>query len=121
MAGTVLGTAAYMSPEQAQGQAADARSDIFSFGAVLYELLSGRRAFERESLLDTLNAVVRDEPRAAAVSRRLRSCHACLAKQPAQRFQTMAEVRAALQQVADHASRTAPPSCRRSPCSRSRT
>ena len=73
MAGTVLGTAAYMSPEQAQGQPADARSDVFSFGAVLYELLSGRRVFERESLLDTLNAVVRDEPPPLRVAGRGRS------------------------------------------------
>ena len=98
IAGTVLGTAAYMSPEQAQGTQADARSDVFSLGAVLYELLSGRRLFERPSMLDTLNAVVRDEPPplespAAAVVTR------CLAKQPAQRFQSMADVKTALQQL----------------------
>ena len=96
--GTVLGTAAYMSPEQAQGAPADARSDVFSLGAVLYELVSGRRVFERPSMLETLNAVVRDEPPplespAATVVRR------CLAKQPAQRFQSMADVKAALQQL----------------------
>src|SRR6185369_3889479 len=62
VAGTVMGTAAYMSPEQAQGRATDARSDIFSFGAVLYEMLSGRRAFNGSSMLDILNAVVRSEP-----------------------------------------------------------
>jgi serine/threonine-protein kinase len=55
MAGTVMGTASYMSPEQALGKATDARSDVFSFGAVLYELLTGKRVFERETLLDTLN------------------------------------------------------------------
>ena len=59
----IAGTAAYMSPEQAQGKPLDARSDIFSFGAVLYEVLSGRRAFEGGSLFETLNAVVRGEPR----------------------------------------------------------
>ena len=96
VAGTVLGTAAYMSPEQAQGKTADVRSDVFSFGAVLYELLTGRRVFERDSVLDTLNAVVREEPRpldspAASIVMR------CLAKAPAQRFQTIAEVKAALQ------------------------
>ncbi len=98
IAGTVLGTAAYMSPEQAQGKAADVRSDVFSFGAVLYELLTGRRVFERESLLDTLNAVVREEarpPDSPASSIVMR----CLEKQPEKRFQTIAEVKAALHQL----------------------
>lgn len=96
--GTVLGTAAYMSPEQAQGEPVDARSDVFSFGAVLYEVLSGRRAFGGDSILDTLNAVVRDEPAplespAAGIVKR------CMAKQPSRRFQTMADVKAALHQM----------------------
>ncbi|MCL4796538.1 MAG: protein kinase [Bryobacteraceae bacterium] len=60
--GTIAGTGPYMSPEQAQGEAVDARSDIFSFGAVLYELLSGRRAFARETFQATLVAVVAMEP-----------------------------------------------------------
>jgi serine/threonine protein kinase len=60
--GAVLGTVAYMSPEQAQGQPADARSDIFSFGLVLYEMLSGRRAFAGESNLAVMNAIVKNEP-----------------------------------------------------------
>jgi serine/threonine-protein kinase len=98
MAGTVLGTAAYMSPEQARGQSADARSDVFSFGAVLYEMLTGRRAFGGASTLETLNAVVGDEP-PPADSPAWNVVKRCLAKQPSQRFQSMAEVRAALQQV----------------------
>ena len=96
--GTVLGTAGYMSPEQAQGRTLDARSDIFSFGALLYEMLSGKRAFAGDSMLDTLNAVVREEP-APLQSAAADIVTRCMAKQPAQRFQSMAEVRAALQQV----------------------
>jgi TolB-like protein len=96
--GTVMGTAAYMSPEQAQGQTLDARSDLFSFGAVLYEMLSGRCAFSGNSMLDILNAVVRrdpaplDSPLAAVVQR-------CLAKDASQRFQSAAELKAALSQL----------------------
>ena len=98
MAGTVLGTAAYMSPEQAQGMPADARSDVFSLGAVLYELLSGRRVFERGSILDTLNAVVRDEPPTLA-SPAADLVARCLAKEASLRFQTMADLKAALQHL----------------------
>ena len=96
--GTVLGTPAYMSPEQARGQAADARSDVFSFGAVLYELLTGRRAFAGASLVDTLNAVVHGEP-APFDSPLSEIVKRCLSKGSLQRFQTMGEVRAALQYV----------------------
>src|SRR5579862_5527988 len=60
--GTVLGTAAYMAPEQAEGKPADARSDVFSFGAVLYELLSGRRAFRGENAASTMAAILYKEP-----------------------------------------------------------
>lgn len=96
--GTILGTAAYMSPEQAQGKSLDERSDIFSFGAMLYELLGGKRAFPGDSMAEVFSAVMRDDPAplespaAAIVSR-------CLAKQPAQRFQSMAELRTALERV----------------------
>jgi serine/threonine-protein kinase len=61
-AGVILGTAAYMSPEQARGKPVDKRADIFAFGAVLYELLTGRRAFEGETVTDTLAAVLKSEP-----------------------------------------------------------
>ena len=61
--GTIVGTVAYMSPEQAQGKAIDARSDVFSFGSVFYEMLSGHRAFEGESSAALLASVLRDEPK----------------------------------------------------------
>ena len=94
--GVAIGTVAYMAPEQAQGGIVDARSDIFSFGAVLYEALSGRRAFGRNSVGETLNAVVSGEPApldspASAIVKR------CLAKHPSQRFQNVAELKEALQ------------------------
>src|SRR5688572_16758009 len=97
VAGAVIGTAAYMSPEQAEGKPLDARSDVFSFGAVLYELLSGRRAFDGESTAQVVSAVLRDDPPALdalpAVDRIVRRC---LTKRPLDRFQTMRELRAAL-------------------------
>src|SRR6266511_2202148 len=60
--GTVLGTAGYMSPEQVRGEAGDHRSDIFSFGCVLYEMLSGRRAFQSGTAAETMTAILREEP-----------------------------------------------------------
>ena len=62
LAGVILGTAAYMSPEQAKGRVADKRSDVWAFGAVLYEMLTGRRAFEGEDVSDTLANVLKSEP-----------------------------------------------------------
>ena len=96
-----MGTVAYMSPEQAQGQAVDARSDVFSFGAVLYEVLSGRRAFRGDTPFAIITAVINERPPALEVPAGLgRIVSRCLAKQPGDRFQTMAEVRAALEQAA---------------------
>jgi serine/threonine protein kinase len=66
-AGVILGTAAYMSPEQAKGRGADKRSDVWAFGCVLYEMLTGKRAFEGEDVADTLAAVLRGEPDLAAL------------------------------------------------------
>jgi serine/threonine-protein kinase len=100
--GTILGTVNYMSPEQAQGKKVDARSDIFSFAAVFYEMLTGRHAFEGESSVSTLSAILRDEakpmvevapdvpPQVEVVIQR------CMRKNPDERFQTMREVRDAL-------------------------
>ena len=61
-AGTVMGTVGYMSPEQVRGKPADARSDIFSFGAILYEMLSGKRAFHGDSPVDTMSAILKEDP-----------------------------------------------------------
>jgi TolB-like protein/Flp pilus assembly protein TadD len=109
MDGTVMGTPAYMSPEQAQGMPVDARSDIFSFGAVLYEIISGTRAFAGTSTVQVLSAVLRDEPKPLQTMPQLERIVArCLAKQPAQRFQTVAEVKAALEQVSTKPSEQQP-------------
>jgi eukaryotic-like serine/threonine-protein kinase len=98
--GAVVGTAAYMSPEQAEGKTLDSRSDIFSFGAMLYEMLSGVRAFGGTTTLSVLNAVLRDTPPPLQATPGLeRIVRQCLAKLPASRFQTMGEVRAALEQA----------------------
>src|SRR5579863_673294 len=95
--GAILGTAAYMSPEQARGEPLDERSDVFSFGAVLYEMLSGARAFGGVSMLETLNAVVRAEPAPLKAPAGIGQIVArCLRKAQAERFQTIAEVREAL-------------------------
>ncbi len=100
--GSILGTVSYMSPEQAQGKKVDARSDIFSFGAVLYEMATGVRAFEGESSLSTLSAILRDEVRpmsevAPDVPPQLEDViQRCLRKMPDDRWQSMKEVQAAL-------------------------
>ena len=64
--GTVVGTVAYMSPEQAEGKKMDVRSDIFSFGSVLYEMVTGRRAFHGDSRLSTLSAIFKEDPRSVS-------------------------------------------------------
>jgi len=93
-AGRLIGTAAYMSPEQAAGGAVDARSDIFSFGALLHELLSGRPPFRRATIVETLHAVLKDSAPplpplegAAGQADLQRILDKCLAKDPAQRYQ----------------------------------
>jgi serine/threonine protein kinase/Tfp pilus assembly protein PilF len=99
-AGAILGTVAYMSPEQAQGQSADARSDIFSFGLVLYEMLCGRRAFTGDSNYSVMDAIVKKDPPPLQASPAFVSIVSrCLAKQPSARYQAIAEVRTALEAV----------------------
>ena len=96
--GTILGTAAYMAPEQAKGRPADKRCDVWSFGCVLYEMLTGRRAFEGEDISDTLAAVLRGEPDFAALPastplRIQRLLRACLQKDRRQRISDIAVAR----------------------------
>jgi eukaryotic-like serine/threonine-protein kinase len=92
--GTVLGTIGYMSPEQVRGQPLDARSDLFSLGAVLYEMLAGRRAFQADTAADTMTAILREEPPELHESGRMippaldRIVRHCLEKNPLLRFQT---------------------------------
>jgi eukaryotic-like serine/threonine-protein kinase len=94
----VAGTAAYMSPEQAQGRALDERSDVFSLGAVIYEMLSGTRAFGGNNTAETLSAVLRDEPPPLIAPDTLgHVVRRCLAKHPGQRFASMLDVKAALE------------------------
>jgi len=93
-AGAILGTVAYMSPEQAQGQPADVRSDIFSFGLVLYEMLSGRRAFSGDSASETIAALLRDEPAPLKTAPTLEKIVSrCLEKNPSERYQRMSELK----------------------------
>jgi serine/threonine protein kinase len=101
VAGEVTGTPAYMSPEQAAAKPPDARSDVFSFGAVLYELLAGTRAFSGGSTAQILSAVLRDDPGPLDAPPALQQIvNRCLAKDPDRRFQTMADVRRALENLA---------------------
>jgi TolB-like protein/Tfp pilus assembly protein PilF len=101
VAGRVMGTAGYMSPEQAQGQRADARSDIFALGAVLYEMLSGRRAFAGKTPVDALAAVLCGDPpdiEAKGVPPGLeRLVRRCLEKDPGERFQSAHDLGLALE------------------------
>ncbi|MBP9142951.1 MAG: serine/threonine-protein kinase [Thermoanaerobaculia bacterium] len=100
--GTVLGTVGYMAPEQVKGQTADARSDLFALGVILYELLAGRRAFARDSAVETMSAILREEPPeldllAAKIPPALdRVLRRCLEKAPGERFQSARDLAFAL-------------------------
>lgn len=104
--GAILGSIPYMAPEQAEGRTADARSDIFSFGVVLYEMLSGRQVFRRETALRSLTALIREDPPpldsvCTGLTPGLSAfVAACLSKTPEQRPQTMADVIETLHRLA---------------------
>ena len=102
-AGTVMGTVGYMAPEQIKGQSVDARADLFALGAVLYEMLTGQRAFQRDTTAETMTAILREDPAdpgavRAAISPAIdRIVRHCLEKNPKERFQTARDVAFALE------------------------
>ncbi len=103
-AGTILGTAAYMSPEQARGKTADKRSDIWSFGVVVYELLTGQQPFHGESVVETLGAVINQEPDWSPVPVRARKLlQWCLEKDRKQRLQAIGDARRMLDEAPEEA------------------
>jgi len=111
--GMVMGTVGYMSPEQARGKPVDARSDIFSFGAVVFEMLSGERPFQRETAAETLTAILRDDPPELPAAAREASpaldriVRRCLEKDPEARFQLARDIAFTIEAVAG--TRTARP------------
>ena len=110
-AGTVVGTIGYMSPEQARGQSLTAATDFFSLGCILYEVLTGKRAFQRESVADTLSAILNDEVDFGDIRRPwpdelVRITRRCLAKVPAQRFQSGRDLVRLAQRAEGRASRS---------------
>src|ERR1700674_916491 len=110
--GTVMGTVGYMSPEQAAGQPVDFRSDQFSFGSILYEMATGQRAFQRKTGVETLAAILREEPKAiaelnpAAPAPLRWTIERCLAKEPDERYASTKDLARDLKSVRDHLSET---------------
>jgi serine/threonine protein kinase len=103
--GAVMGTASYMSPEQAAGKAVDYRTDQFSFGLILYELASGKRAFARPSAVETMAAIVREDP--PPIEEKLPAplkwiIDRCLAKEPEQRYESTRDLARDLRNLRDH-------------------
>ena len=106
-AGVVMGTVGYMSPEQVRGQGADHRADIFAFGAILYEMLAGKRAFQKPTSPETMTAILNEDPPGISqVAPNLppalqRVVHRCLEKNPEQRFQSASDLAFALDALSD--------------------
>src|SRR5271156_2450113 len=111
--GTVLGTVGYMSPEQVRGEAADARSDIFALGSILYEMLSVQRAFRRDTSAETMTAILKeDPPEISTLSKPIapaleRIVRRCLEKKPQQRFQSARDLAFSLEGLSGTTSATA--------------
>ena len=112
-AGVVMGTAGYMAPEQVRGTAVDSRTDIFAFGAVLYEMISGQRAFRRDTTAETMTAILKEDPPELTdmthpVSPGMeRIVRRCLEKQPEQRFQSAKDLAFALEALTGTSSKSA--------------
>lgn len=112
-AGIILGTAAYMSPEQARGKPVDRRADIWAFGCVLYEMLAGRKPFDGETVSDLLAAVIRSEPDWPAIPETTPASvqdliHRCLQKDPRKRLQSIGDARITLEEAISSEVGTAP-------------
>ncbi|HYW43788.1 MAG TPA: protein kinase [Bryobacteraceae bacterium] len=115
-AGAILGTAAYMSPEQARGKPVDTRADIWAFGVVLYEILTGWQLFQGETISDILADVLKNEPLLSAVSPPMqRVLERCLRKDPKLRLRDIGDVWLALEEIPQPAPAPAPPQAKRSP------
>src|SRR5262249_2817674 len=110
--GVILGTLQYMAPEQLEGKDTDARTDIFAFGSLVYEMVTGRKAFEGKSQASLIAAILEREPRPISTLQPTsplvldRLIRRCLAKDPDERWQTAADLCAELKWVADPASRS---------------
>jgi len=112
--GVVMGTAGYMSPEQVRGKTVDHRTDIFAFGAILYEMLTGKPAFHRSTSAETMTAILNEDPPGISQSVHnippglQRVVHRCLEKNPEQRFQSAADLAFALEALSDSGSASMP-------------
>src|SRR5262245_38134286 len=108
--GTVLGTVGYMAPEQVRGEPADHRSDLFALGCVLYEMLTGERAYQRETAAETMSAILREDPpdpstlNVTVPPGVLRALRRCLEKRPEERFESARDLAFALESAADSSS-----------------